>query len=489
MRKRESQHSQGESEVSGSVSRRDFIKWTATTGATVGLGAGLGGLVAACGGAEATTTTTTTAAATTTGSAPTTTTAAAGSTTTVTAAAQTGRQIKLGFVSEQTGMLASSAIADKWMMNRAQQAVKDGVLCGDGQVHPVSFVLQNSQSDSNRAAQVAGSLVSDDKCDMILVSGGVSVTPTVNQCEALGAPCLACGIPWQTFFFGGGATADKPYKWSYAHCFGLEQGVMSYIDAWLQLDTNKVVGLLWSNDVTGQAWADEKTGMPPALTAAGFTFVTPGLYQLGSDDYTQQISAFKKAGCEIQFGIASPGDLDNFWKQSLQQGYNPISMGCAKALQNDSDLVAMGPTSLGMIGSMGWSPEFPFKDSLTGATGAELAAQYEADMGTQWQLAIQQYSKFEWAIDVLKRTTNVDSSDSIVQSILGTNMTTITGPLNYTAPVKLGTDHPVLNNYRPQYGAAQWRKGTKYPYTPYLVANKGAPLVPTNSKIEPMVYA
>ena len=324
---------------------------------------------------------------------------------------------------------------------------------------------------------------------MMLVSGGVSVTPVVNQCEALGAPCLANGIPWQTFFFGGGATADKPYKWSYAHCFGLEQGVMSYIDAWSQLSTNKIVGLLWSNDVTGLAWANEKTGMPPALKAAGFTMVTPSLYQLGAEDYTQQIGEFKKAGCEIQFGIATPGDLSVFWKQCLQQGYNPKSMGCAKALQNDADLVSLGDISLGMIGSMGWSPEFPFKDSLTGATAQELAGQYEADVGTQWQLAIQQYSKFEWAIDVLKRTTNVDSPDSIVQAILGTKMTTIIGPLDYTAPVKLGTDRPVLNNYRPQYGAAQWRKGTKYPYTPYLVSNKGAPLVPVQTKIEAMVYS
>ena len=305
----------------------------------------------------------------------------AASTTTVTSAAQAGREIKLGFISEQTGMLASSAVSDKWLMNRAQPAVKDGLICGDGKLHPVSFLLQNSQSDSNRAAQVAGDLISDSKVDMILVSGGVSVTPVVNQCEALGAPCLACGIPWQTFFFGGGATADKPYKWSYAHCFGLEQGVMSYIDAWVQLSTNKVVGLLWSNDVTGLAWANEKTGMPPALKAAGFTGITPSLYQLGAEDYTAQIAEFKKAGCEIQFGIATPADLTNFWKQCLQQGYHPKSMGCAKALQNDSDLNALGDVGLGMIGSMGWSPEFPFKDSLTGATAQEIATQYEADHG------------------------------------------------------------------------------------------------------------
>ena len=48
-----------------SVSRRDFLKITGVAGATIGLGAGLGGLVAACGG-TAETTTSATAQATTT---------------------------------------------------------------------------------------------------------------------------------------------------------------------------------------------------------------------------------------------------------------------------------------------------------------------------------------------------------------------------------------------------------------------------------------
>ena len=74
-----------------SVSRREFLKIAGIAGATVGMGAGLGGLVAACGG----TTTTTTAATTATTSGPATT---AGAGTTVSSGATTGREIKLGFV-------------------------------------------------------------------------------------------------------------------------------------------------------------------------------------------------------------------------------------------------------------------------------------------------------------------------------------------------------------------------------------------------------
>jgi len=74
----------------GPVSRREFLKIAGIAGAAVSLGAGLGGLMAACGEAEEATTTTaaattTTAAATTTTAAVTTTTAA-GSTTTAASA-------------------------------------------------------------------------------------------------------------------------------------------------------------------------------------------------------------------------------------------------------------------------------------------------------------------------------------------------------------------------------------------------------------------
>ena len=50
------------------VSRRDFLKIAGVAGATIGAGAGLGGLITACG--SGTTTTTAAAATTTTGAAP-----------------------------------------------------------------------------------------------------------------------------------------------------------------------------------------------------------------------------------------------------------------------------------------------------------------------------------------------------------------------------------------------------------------------------------
>ena len=93
-------------------SRREFLKLTGIAGAAVGTGAGLGGLLAACGG----TSTTTTGATTATTAASTTSASQAATTTSVSAAVEQGRELKLGFVSPLTGNLATFGTADQYCM-------------------------------------------------------------------------------------------------------------------------------------------------------------------------------------------------------------------------------------------------------------------------------------------------------------------------------------------------------------------------------------
>ena len=174
-----------------SVSRRDFLKMAGIAGAAVGLGAGLGGVVAACGGS----TTTTTAASTVT-TAGTVTAAAGGAATTVAVSAESGREIKIGFVTPQTGALASFGIPDKYCLDRAAEAVKDGVIGGDGKKHAITIELQDSQSDSNRAAQVTGDLINNSKVDIVTAASPPdTVSPVADQCEAAGTPCITTDCP------------------------------------------------------------------------------------------------------------------------------------------------------------------------------------------------------------------------------------------------------------------------------------------------------
>ena len=174
----------GEGTLDKSVSRRDFLKIAGVAGAAVGLGAGLGGLVAACGGTTEETTTTTAAAGATT------TTAAAGATTTVSAEAESGDEIKCGYVLPVTGSMAAFGAAASWEIDYFNKNIwKDGIVLGDNKKHKITTILQDMQSDSNRAAQVAGDLILNSGVVLMGASASAAnVVPVRDQAEALGCP-------------------------------------------------------------------------------------------------------------------------------------------------------------------------------------------------------------------------------------------------------------------------------------------------------------
>ncbi|MCE5254524.1 MAG: ABC transporter substrate-binding protein [Actinomycetia bacterium] len=473
------------------MSRRQFLKLAGVTGATIGLGAGLGGLAAACG--EETAETTTTAAQTTTTTAQTTTTAAqtttSGAATTTSAGPEAGREVKIGIVAPATGALAAFSSAVNWSVERVNEFAKDGLVAGDGKNHPLKLITLDTQSDSSRAAQVTGDLIQNYKVDMIISAGSPeTVNPSADQCEALGMPSLSCNVPWQAFHFGRGGTPESSFKWTYAMALGLEQIVGGYIDMWATLQTNKVVGALWPNTADGQSWSNEETGAPPMLKAAGYSLVFPGLYPPGAEDYTAQISDYKKAGCEIVTGATSAPDFTNFWTQAVQRGLRPKAMTIGLALLFPESAEAVGDIVVGCTSELLWHPSWSFKSSLTGETCQQLADDYEARSGQQWSPAIPQYARLEWAIDVLKRTKNLDDKEEIIANVASTNMQTCWGPVDFTAPVQMGTDHPTPNVVRTPTAGGQWVKGTKHRFEIIPVSNKFAPGTEVVGTVQPITY-
>jgi branched-chain amino acid transport system substrate-binding protein len=441
------------------VSRREFLKIAGIAGAVVGAGTGLGGLVAACGGGA--TTTTTTAGVTTTTAAATTTTA--GATTTVSAAPEMGREIKLGFVDPLTGGIAAFGIPGQYCATRWREVAGDGIVFGDGKKHPVSVVVQDSQSDSNRAAQVAGDLITNTKVDIIFAAATPdTVNPVADQAEALGCPCISTDCPMESYYYGRGGTPDKPFKWTYHMFWGLTELVGSSMNLWGQVTTNKMVGAIWPNDVDGNAFRPAYTD---AAKANGYTIVDAGAYQTGTEDFTFAISLFKKNACEILTGVPIPPDFTNFWAQSGQQGWVPKMVDIAKPALFPSAMEAIGKTALGIGGPSWWHPSYPFKSSLTGEACQEIALDFEKRTNQQWQQPLLHYIVFEVAVDALTRTKNLDDKEELIANIASTKMAdTIGGPIDFTAPVKAGTLHPVPNVVGTPHFAGQWMQGTQNPW-------------------------
>jgi len=380
-------------------------------------------------------------------------------------------------------------------VEHALAAVKDGVVCGDGKLHMFEVIRRDSQSDSNRAAQVAGDLVNNDQVDMLMASGSPdTVNPVADQAEALGTPCLSNFVPWQPYFFGRGATPDKPFKWTFTQAVGLEDLVANFFAMWDQVPNNKRVAFLCANDADGVAWSDPVAGLPPIYDAAGYEVFMPQLYPVPTEDFSQQISLFKKNACEILCGPLTPPDFSNFWKQSVQQGFNPKFCTIAKALLFAQSVEATGPIATNSTVECVWHPSWPFKDSLTGMTCQQLAEDYEQRTGEQWTMPIGQLAKFEWAVDVYKRASDVESKEAVVEAIKTTKMETCLGPIDFTAPEDMSdlstSKHPVLNVSKTPMSGGQWVKGTgKYQFDMIICSNANSPEIPVAAAALPMQYS
>src|SRR6202021_3168781 len=85
-------------------------------------------------------------------------------------------------------------------------------------------------------------------------------------------------------------------------------------------DTNKVVGTLFN---TAQDDNDWHNAFIPAIRAAGFTVVDPGQFPAFGNDFTPQVTAFKKAGVQIVRGNLFTPAFAGFYNKWGQCGYKP----------------------------------------------------------------------------------------------------------------------------------------------------------------------
>src|SRR3954463_11255779 len=77
--------------------------------------------------------------------------------------------IKIGLVSPRTGPLAGFGEADGFILDQVRAAIGNGVAVA-GKMYPVQIISKDSQSNSNRASDVASELILGDKVDLIVAS-------------------------------------------------------------------------------------------------------------------------------------------------------------------------------------------------------------------------------------------------------------------------------------------------------------------------------
>src|ERR1700686_550904 len=340
--------------------------------------------------------------------------------------------IKIGHVSPKTGPLAGFGEADGFILEQVRGLLSPGLQVG-GRTYPGQIISKDSQPSGRPAAEVASELILGDKVDLILASATPDTTnPVADQAEVNEIPCITTNCPWQPYFFGRKGDPKVGFKWTYHFFWGLEDVITAFLALWDGVPTNKVIGGLFPNDADGNAWGDAKLGFPPALASAGYKLLDPGRYQVMNNDFTSQISAFKAAGAEIVTGNMIPPDFATFWSQAAQQGFKPKIVTIGKALLFPSVIESLGERGNGLTSEIWWTPNHPFKSSLTGQSAKDLTdAWTKFSGGRPWTQPIGfQHALFEVAIDVLKRAKALDPK-SILASIVATDYRSIVGPVKW----------------------------------------------------------
>jgi branched-chain amino acid transport system substrate-binding protein len=392
-----------------------------------------------------------------------------------------GARIKLGYVSPQSGPLAAFAEADSFILSNfgATAAAAN-----------FEIIVKDSQSNPNRAAEVAKELIIDDEVDMLLVASTPETTnPVATTAEAEGVPVISTVAPWQPWFIGqqgnpGAPDSWQPFDYAYHFFWGLEDVISVFTAMWGQLDTNKQVGGLFPNDGDGNAWGDPNVGFPPVLDAR-LRPCRPGPLPEPDRRFLGTDKRLQAGQCGDRHRRADPAGFHHLLEPGQAAGFQ--SQG---RVHRQGDPVPPGRRGAGrrrhnLSSEVWWSPSHPFSSSLNGLSAGEVAAAYTQATGKQWTQPIGfVHALFELATNVMGRVSDAGDGDAVAEAIAASNLQTIVGPIAFDG--KGLPPFAARNICKTPLVGGQWRLKDGGGYDLVIVDNSDQPSIPTGGTMQPI---
>ncbi len=393
-----------------------------------------------------------------------------------------GGTINIGFITPLTGPLAGFASGDKFVLDtvRATSAYAKGFKVGS-KTYKVNIVVQDSQSDPNRASAVARQLILNNNVDMLLTTSTPETTnPVAVVAQSQGVPCLSTVVPWESWYAGLGGNPAKPTQ-SFQYCtmffFGLKEFQGCFVPMWNRIPaSSKNVACMYPNDADGNAF---RAVFEPLIKASAYNPVDGGAYTDGTSDFTSMISKFKSTNCQYFSNAPLPPDFNTFWKQAHQQGWKPKLATVAKVLLFPGDTVALGSLVNNIATDSWWGPFMPNKSSLDGQSASALAAAFQARTGNEWVQSIgSSYSLFEVAKEAFTAVSDPHDKKAVASALHNVNYSGMCGALHFS-----GGPAPGVGIINPV--GVQWKAGSgKYPFQMKVVDNSLNKAVPIEAKLE-----
>ena len=251
--------------------------------------------------------------------------AACSSGTKTSSASSSTSTINIGYIAPFSGSLARFASGDNFVIDtiRNTPAYAKGIKAG-GKTYQVNIIVTDSQSDPNRASQLARQLILNNNVDLLLTSSTPRRSTRSRSWPRPRRALRGHHDPWEAWYSGlGGNPAHPTAKFDYCTLFffGLKQLIGSFIPMWKRVPSGSTtVACQWPNDADGTVF---RAVLTPVISAAGFKPIDGGPYIDGLTDFKAMITKFKANNCQYISNCPLPPDFNIFWKQANQMGWKP----------------------------------------------------------------------------------------------------------------------------------------------------------------------
>ncbi|MFF4602917.1 ABC transporter substrate-binding protein [Streptomyces sp. NPDC001339] len=386
--------------------------------------------------------------------------------------------LTIGVVAPRSGRLAKLGDPLMFVMGLLRSRLRH--VRNRGRADELRLVSRDSHSDPEAARRATEELIRHERADVIVTLAGTQVLPAVaDTCEALHTPCVTSTFPWQVYYFGRGATRDRPFRWTYHFCWGLDDIANVFADMWERVGPGRTVGCLWNDGPQGNWTRHREEGFLPVATARGHTLIDPPGYREPATDFDPHLTAFLNDGVEIVTSAATATDLALFHRQAVQRGLRPRLTTCSRWLAYPVGATGVDDPAEAKVASLVyWTPRHPYRSSLDGMPAAELADRYEESTGDQWLQPLGlAYALFEVAVHALATADDPLDPQAVAAAIGRTRLETMAGTLDWTAG-------PVANVATVRLAGGQWKRGDRHPHELAVVTNSACPDVRLDGDLE-----
>jgi branched-chain amino acid transport system substrate-binding protein len=243
--------------------------------------------------------------------------------------------------------------------------------------------LHDAASSSVQATRIAEALVAQGY-HMLVASGTPEIcNPVADVCEAAGVPCVTTVAPWQAWLFGRNGRPEKGFDWTFHFFAGIQDFADVYSTLFQRAGLERVVGGVFGDDIDAKAFL---TAFPQAMARNGLMLMDPGRLRLAEPDYLALATRLKEARVPMVTGVLPSPMALAFFDAARKVGYRPRLAAVAKAFAFPDTVTQAMTMQPGMTicNEVWWSPAWPFRSGLTGATASEICRDYEAKTHQPW---------------------------------------------------------------------------------------------------------